>query len=1026
MDLYRYFKGHEKRGHWYPKLVGSDEETKAFENPKYGFCTVLAVASESTDPEELKGDVYYQGPFYLDIDTDGDLKNSISVGKKALKLLNKAGVTDDLIDIWLSGKKGLHMTVPQIVFTDERPVMDLPHVYKALARALSLGGLDLDWSVYSRGKGRMWRLPSRKRIDNERYKVIVTADELIAMTPIEYERLCSIPSRDYETPHINGNTVDLEKLRTFYGFAVIKASEERPTVATLIDDNMRNALGEELLPPCGTQLKLGQNIREKMGFNEKSLQMMKAVRAFIPPSEQKNQLEEFAVKATGESYATEASRLDHVHRSFGSVAAGSDYSWSCRSILSVLKTAPCDACPLSFMRFQQDDAAEEEIARKKAKREDDKVASEVERDQGSDALQEAVAELTGETPPPFDEAGGGDADEPPKPPKPAKKASSTHAPLSVDDASENLVIHDNSYHFVTGKDQGLRRVTNFVIKITKVFIEHVANMNEDRRVAVQAQIFVKGKYAATVNIEEDSWNSNAAFTNAFNGVGNCTFYGKDEDVRRMKSSLMKDVEKHAINIRRVHSYGIHYTQVAKQDVFTYVEPGWSIDNFGQENLYSLAGKIGGAPRLQFARPLSEDGDPQTTECFKQLLAINQKNAVGLLLGWNAAAFLTAHIFVRRNEFPLVSLWGNAESGKTQTSGLFAAIHGIHYLGGAGDNASPVSLGGSGASTFATWTSLSETLSAPKLIEEFNMRSLGKKYEEYAEHFKKVFNRHSIKRGTIRQAKMHGGGGPIDAHTIDIPLTAPTLIISEQSIQIPALVQRCIQIQMNEDMRRGPGMEQAFTALKRHYTHLDRFAKTAYMETLSLSVDQVDEWIKQWADKIPITIGDRPHYSYCVALAGLTYMQYLSKKYSLGIEAELKELIDEVVQTTNVTSHELAQRKSFSEVDRIMNEFAVMAELSSKEDGIKWLPKGQFYIREGEYLYLDGIAAHANYLRFSVQQQQAAIIASYQGFRDLIRHSRYCETISAIREGFARNRPVMKFNLSRMAERGIEIQCFEES
>jgi hypothetical protein len=600
----------------------------------------------------------------------------------------------------------------------------------------------------------------------------------------------------------------------------------------------------------------------------------------------------------------------------------------------------------------------------------------------------------------------------------------TIAPNLVEDASEGLTIHEGCYAFV-GKE-GVRRVTNFVMRITKVFIEHVPSLNEDRRVAVQAQVFMKNRYVGTVNIEEDAWNSSAGFTSAFNGIGNLTYLGKDEEVKRMKSSLLTDIEKKAINIRRVHSYGIHYNTVAGQDVFTYVEPGWSIDNFGNENLYSLAGKMSGAPKLQYQKPLEPgQGDAKLTECLKQLFRINQKTTIAALLGWNMASFLKQHVFAYRNEFPLVSLWGNAEAGKTQTSGLFAALHGIHYLGSTGDNAAPISLGGAGASAFAVWTSLSESMTVPKLVEEFNLRSLKNKYEEYVEHFKKVYNQHAIKRGTIRHSKMHGQGA-IDAYTIDIPLTAPTLLISEQSIQVPALVQRCIQIQMNEDQRRGPGMEAAFHALKRQYTHFDVFAKTAYMEALQIPVSQVEEWIASWRDKVPMKIGDRPHFCYCVCLAGLDFLLYLDEKYNLGVGDEVKELAEILVEMTNLSSAEIAQRKTQSEADRVMNEFAVMAELSSKEDGYKWLAKGQYYVRDGNALYIDGIAAFAQYTRFAISQSQSPIIATYAQFRELIRHTRYCESASAVKENFARGRQVMKFNIALMAERGIEVQCFEET
>ena len=1016
MKFFRYFKGHERKGRWYPVEVGTKEEQIAFESSSYGFCTVLAVGTTKGDAYDPEGDFYYQGPFYIDIDNDVDVGASIKVAKATLKQLRLVGVPEEHTHVWLSGKKGFHIVVPQAVFTDDVPMLDLPHIYRALAKTLGLK--DLDYSVYSRQKGRMWRLPSRKRLDNDAYKVYVLPSEVAKLNPKAYKDLCAEPSREYVIDPVKA---PVPKLKSLFDFAVAKSQEERPPVTTLIDDNMRNALGDDIMPPCARDLLEGKNIREGKGFNDKSLQMMKAVRAFVQAPDQKSTLEEFARNASGDNYADEHSRLDHVNRSFGSVAGGNDYVWSCRSILAVLNHAPCDNCPLSFLRWQQQDAEDEEIQRRHQA--PLKAPSE---DSANESLAEVAQQMidgAGAEEPPAPPSSDG-SDEPPKPPEKPKQSKRV-APTSITDTSQNLTIFENCYAFISPTG-GFRKVTNFVMKITKVFIEHIANLGEDRRVAVQAEVYIAGKYAGTVNVEEDAWNSNSSFTSAFNGIGNLTFYGKDEDIRRMKSSLLRDIEDTSVNIRRVHSYGVHHAKVAGQDVFTYVEPNWSIDNYGNEDLYSLSGRMTGAPKLKFVEPLVEgQNDPETTLCLTELMSINQRHNVGLLLGWSMAAFFKQHVFAYTNEFPLLSLWGNAEAGKTQTSGLFSALHGIHYVGGTGEKANPASLGGRGTSVFAAWTSMAESMTVPKLFEEFNQRSLGKMYEDYAEHFKKAWNQHAVKRGTIRNAKSHGTG-PIDAYTLDIPMTAPAVLIGEQAIDVPALVQRCVTIQLSEEQRRGPGMEEAFNTLKEHYTYLDRFAKTAYMEIINVGVERVKEWVEEWHKLIPKSIGDRPHHSFCVVLGGLSFLRHLNQKYCLGIGDKLEDLIQCVVETTNQTSGEILRRKSFSEIDRMMNELAVMAEISSKADGFKWLPKNQYYMRNETHMYLDGFAAHAQYLRFAVSQQQTPIIKTYASFKDLLRNAKYCETTSAIMPGFARDRQVIKLNLQKMAERGIEIDCFEKS
>jgi hypothetical protein len=73
----------------------------------------------------------------------------------------------------------------------------LPRIYRAMLDQLLPAHLapSLDRSVYSAGRGRMWRLPSRRRPDNGRYKIPVAVREVLHRPADELEALTVRPRK---------------------------------------------------------------------------------------------------------------------------------------------------------------------------------------------------------------------------------------------------------------------------------------------------------------------------------------------------------------------------------------------------------------------------------------------------------------------------------------------------------------------------------------------------------------------------------------------------------------------------------------------------------------------------------------------------------------------------------------------------------------------------------------------------------------------------------------------------------------
>lgn len=181
-------------------------QVEAYPEKPY-FKTILEVDKDSEDLKEFTIEaielVNYYGPFYLDLD-GSDISEVLADGVQIIETLNKKWEID-LADIkcWLSGKKGLHITVDPLVFgiTDKRKF--LPKIYKLLAETLckDTGDADeigsLDFSVYSAGRGRMWRCAGIKR-SNGAYKVPILAENLYEIDESDYIRLVSEPIPEFE------------------------------------------------------------------------------------------------------------------------------------------------------------------------------------------------------------------------------------------------------------------------------------------------------------------------------------------------------------------------------------------------------------------------------------------------------------------------------------------------------------------------------------------------------------------------------------------------------------------------------------------------------------------------------------------------------------------------------------------------------------------------------------------------------------------------------------------------------------
>lgn len=1037
MKMFYYVKGARKGGTW--SAVEADNPERLTSEGVF-FSTILACSERVGygKPAPTPDSTYYQGPFYLDIDSLNP-RSALATARKAVQALQNVGVREEDIYIWLTGKKGYHIVVPQECFLTDKPTLYLPLIYKALAVDLKL---EVDYRVYSMGRGRMWRVPNKQRSDNRLFKVAVTVEELFGMKPSDYEELCKQPRDDHEIqpgekiPHIDARVAR----------AKAAATEQAKIKAVFVDPEAKEALKDEEmgLPPCGRMMMHGE-IKGGVGFNDLSLQFAKVIQTF-GGTHPDALIKEFAENSKGQSYDTAYKREVHLR---SALPAAKNYKWACRSALSVLSHQPCEDCPLSYLLFDDekrseiegtvdlDSVEEDEIPTiKLGKRAVPESAQAESKEQGTiesygvvdlddDSSEVPTINLKALKP-----SAKKKEDSKPAPKKETKKPSlleeedlSSSFDFQIDLANPfGLVADEVGYSFLADKGK-LRYVTNFTIRIVRVYKEWIPALNQFRRTGVMADVYQGYLKIGQMLIEEPAWDSKASFLKCLGGLSNLGFHGKDDDIQKMRMVLMEKSEQYGEVVHRVHSFGIHHEQVAEQDVFTYVEPGWTIDSLGQENKYSLLGnRPPNAPTLAFVDQVGI-ASPEMKKLLLAFMTLNEPRVSSQVLGWISACFIKRHIeYFMDRQFPLLNVYGNAASGKTM--GMLRYVQ----LFGTPPTNDPVHL--PSAKNFQIWKTLSDSETCPIIMDEYNISKLGKKrYEEIAEYFKASWQRGSVSRGVVGQGDRSTGRSAFGADLINFSLCSPVIMCSEQGLlDIPAVITRTVQVPI-----RPKGLDWNDSTPRRSFIHIGKnrelvykLSKFIYMIAIRTSIEEVRDAYFKEQKLVPIELGDRPQHAYTTLLTGLWFWRKVCNALEMKLDPAIETLRENVLAlfTLEEKLKEITQAKSRSEVDIVCDTFATMAaavhDADFTRDALK--PDLHYKVING-ILWIDLVLTYSTYRRYmSNVERQAPVIPTPASFLSLAQNEAYYHGARKI-EDMGRGSPLLGLDMKLMGDKGIMVEGF---
>ena len=345
MAMYRFYQTGEE-GVWHP-IVDSDSVLEDAKRQGAKKLTILAVNKALSDEDARRGHSY-KGPLYFDIDLP-DVDEAISSARQLVrKLVEVYDTPTAAIQIYLSGKKGLHILVDQRAFMQRRTaVKDLPLIYKQMAVELYVSGVDL--GPYACGKNNTFRIVNMKRYDGN-FRVPVTITELEHLDSTAYKQMVSGPR--LEVPLIDYAGEMSMALHTLYAQSIETAARNERELterSRALQDGQLEKIAAHA-PPCVEEIAAQRGLTTTANFNTQALNLaLWAARAGVPDIERERVFAMTADNAEPSTrYPNSRARRIELEGKYRFAMNSPDYKFGCGAMRSLVKAGRkiCAGCIL--------------------------------------------------------------------------------------------------------------------------------------------------------------------------------------------------------------------------------------------------------------------------------------------------------------------------------------------------------------------------------------------------------------------------------------------------------------------------------------------------------------------------------------------------------------------------------------------------------------------------------------------------------------------------------------------------------
>ena len=308
--------------------------------------SVLSTSTPIIEGEKFDK-VKYKGDFTIDIDNPNIHDAILSAQRLVEFYLSDCEIPEKYIQLYASGGKGFHITLPSEVFSlNKEGSNDLPDRYKLFAKLIQNQSRaeGIDFSLYSKGKGHLLRTPNKQRPDGN-YKVPLTVDELSDLTVESYKILVSKPRE----LHFSQDRPPLVYMKIAGLFAKTKIEKQQQTkgVPEVDPIEILSMFNDNHLPECIIRLINWSHEKPETdtNFNGYAMQLQSFLNCVLLEEHTVDTLITiFANCGHSTSYSTPELRKRHIQ--YEVAPFSQELKFSCAAMNSVVSMdTACQTCP---------------------------------------------------------------------------------------------------------------------------------------------------------------------------------------------------------------------------------------------------------------------------------------------------------------------------------------------------------------------------------------------------------------------------------------------------------------------------------------------------------------------------------------------------------------------------------------------------------------------------------------------------------------------------------------------------------
>ena len=512
------------------------------------------------------------------------------------------------------------------------------------------------------------------------------------------------------------------------------------------------------------------------------------------------------------------------------------------------------------------------------------------------------------------------------------------------DSATHIKITDDGVFLIGENNSKLLLTCRIEQKIQYVEYDHVRR----QEIPLAGDYYLSGgelQGPSTVTLEEGDLLDKRRLSAAL-ATGGAAFAGSDSDLTRLQRTLYKQrrgvekmIQTRLSGVVLQEKDGKIYPHLVTRDAA--YRKGATPSEFEYHGPASLAPSFKSVPDFLGAE------DVQGLEtAMDALLDMNDASIITPCLGWVAATHIKPFLTWADKSFPLLSLSGTSETGKSATAYVLLALNGFPYR-------SPVTWNAETDTLYPLEEAVTSSTTFARLIEEVNEHQVDRRtWKKLTGVLKNAWDEAGIGRGVLSGRKVT---------TVRRENPAPLIYLSEQPHPVQAIRTRSVECMFTRRTMENPRYAQKHETVVENIRYLEMFAKVLATTALNSSFQQVEGWRKEAREKIPKAYVGRALYANQAVLSGLIFLRYVMETYSQKLVIRLDSAINAHVAHLEHISEATLRDKRYSNLDEMLSCINLMA--SEYDNPAYGLVAGEHYWKDNSRLFLDMEAVVPRYRRY---------------------------------------------------------------